>query len=1006
MKYRAKASDGDDAPKPNDSMEVDSPPQATPVAAFFPPDEHQPAPADPAHGFHSVDVPPVGQALAAQSDAAYIDLQMESANAENAGDGGGAKEAMKDRGVVLAGTGEEGETLELEERNIYTWMACASFQDMKRHPVTMFLCLCVSFVQIAGPLLLLYTGVSALDFKSWDFFISKTSFNNISTKVIAIFFVLLFNINAVIVSRTFQRDAFLLIAIPGVLKSDFFFALGNFSNSLCVLLCCASLPLIFWRSEGVQDVVFDALGTIFLFNLDNVGGDLGLISEGQWDEVFASVRKKTEAFQRDMDHQPQRKKERSFRNFFRRLKMALHSEDPEQMKEKVPKRYHWVPIYYYLLRWVLKILMVALPLVFALSAFPQEGSISLVDPVWMDATRATDITILSSDLKEDITSVRAISSESYGGKAWELSCKIKNAGSNGVVCTFPALRGTDATSEKAEQLGTLMNRNTLPTLSFNIRIEAENRNFAELEKIFHVYLSGHFLGIQPSFAQLNTSAEFDSSDEFYTDRQVTVTTSDMGDVISKVSIGERDCRLVSPDVFTATNTQVRCNVAAITSANTVESRDVTVTAANGNMAVGQSAFSYFSEAAVFFRALPYPALMGEQLGIQVNKFDDDGYANMVGIRFYERFTPQNDLTCDNDVSIYAENDESYSTTYCQIPDVTEVDTYCEQAGLLFNINRQLDFTIRVTLNQGRATPDASNPTPPLATAQPSALLSYLCVPPNGTDTGGSVVEATLGVFFRDTSEERLQLSHMEMVVSLVKTLEYWYNISGRVRLYHTDIDNLNVWFIFEIFEPMMDYTVASSRRRRRMQQQQQTQPPQQQQPNTSPPNTSPPSPIPANTADDPPPHNGTEHDHSGPGHATEAPPNSNGGRETGQRQPATQPDTTQTAAPPQVPGGGSGTNLTSNNTRPGLDKDREPEDPGDLAKSEEEIFDAVADAGLLDTFDLAWVNSSMVMQKLWVDMLTQKSPILSHFSLKFGGISPVLCCSNNCPSAVMEKPCS
>ena len=86
-------------------------------------------------------------------------------------------------------------------------------------------------------------------------------------------------------------------------------------------------------------------------------------------------------------------------------------------------------------------------------------------------------------------------------------------------------------------------------------------------------------------------------------------------------------------------------------------------------------------------------------------------------------------------------------------------------------------------------------------------------------------------------------------------------------------------------------------------------------------------------------------------------------------------------------------------------QDREPEDPSDLATSEVEIFNAVADAGLLDTFDLASVNSSMVMQKLWVDMLTQKSPIVSQFSLKFGGISPVLCCSNNCPSTVMEKPC-
>jgi len=61
---------------------------------------------------------------------------------------------------------------------------------------------------------------------------------------------------------------------------------GAFINVLCLLLCSICMFFLFILAagdKGPKDIVFDSLGLAFLYNLDDIGGDLTLLDE-EWDE--------------------------------------------------------------------------------------------------------------------------------------------------------------------------------------------------------------------------------------------------------------------------------------------------------------------------------------------------------------------------------------------------------------------------------------------------------------------------------------------------------------------------------------------------------------------------------------------------------------------------------------------------------------------------------------------------------------------------------------------------
>lgn len=58
--------------------------------------------------------------------------------------------------------------------------------------------------------------------------------------------------------------------------------LGPIVNCTITITCSFAVFLIMGTAENPKDIVFDALGITFLFNLDDIGGDMAFISEEDW----------------------------------------------------------------------------------------------------------------------------------------------------------------------------------------------------------------------------------------------------------------------------------------------------------------------------------------------------------------------------------------------------------------------------------------------------------------------------------------------------------------------------------------------------------------------------------------------------------------------------------------------------------------------------------------------------------------------------------------------------
>lgn len=58
--------------------------------------------------------------------------------------------------------------------------------------------------------------------------------------------------------------------------------LGPFVNCYVTIMCNLCMLLILGTSDDPKDVVFDALGIMFLYNLDDIGGDFAFVGEDDW----------------------------------------------------------------------------------------------------------------------------------------------------------------------------------------------------------------------------------------------------------------------------------------------------------------------------------------------------------------------------------------------------------------------------------------------------------------------------------------------------------------------------------------------------------------------------------------------------------------------------------------------------------------------------------------------------------------------------------------------------
>lgn len=111
------------------------------------------------------------------------------------------------------------------------------------------------------------------------------------TKFLGVIFVFLFCLNGLFVLldeyETYEKVDWLFRTLnkrnPEVhLKGEYGIAFGILVNIWVVVWCCLDSFVVCGTSFSPGDLVYDSLGLIFLFNLDDIGGDLGFVGEDEW----------------------------------------------------------------------------------------------------------------------------------------------------------------------------------------------------------------------------------------------------------------------------------------------------------------------------------------------------------------------------------------------------------------------------------------------------------------------------------------------------------------------------------------------------------------------------------------------------------------------------------------------------------------------------------------------------------------------------------------------------
>lgn len=114
---------------------------------------------------------------------------------------------------------------------------------------------------------------------------------NASTKFLGIVFMLAFILNglfSVIQEQQTWRDLYNTFRFLDWKNEDFkapgavYLGAGAFVNCWVILWSCLDMYVVAGACDNPQDLLLDALALLFLYRLDDVGGDLGFVDEDDW----------------------------------------------------------------------------------------------------------------------------------------------------------------------------------------------------------------------------------------------------------------------------------------------------------------------------------------------------------------------------------------------------------------------------------------------------------------------------------------------------------------------------------------------------------------------------------------------------------------------------------------------------------------------------------------------------------------------------------------------------
>ncbi|CAE7937819.1 unnamed protein product [Symbiodinium necroappetens] len=163
--------------------------------------------------------------------------------------------------------------------------------------------LSILLVQVLSPPACIIYNLYKLDWEGWHFGLSDWYYipnsdehgvSNLSKHIVATAFLIMFTLNGAMVVDNERIASLKITALldapaikhkPGFLKDVnlFWLNVGRVLNCVVVIECCLIVYFAFVLSENPMDVVFNALAVTFLYNLDDIGGETGFLTEDDWD---------------------------------------------------------------------------------------------------------------------------------------------------------------------------------------------------------------------------------------------------------------------------------------------------------------------------------------------------------------------------------------------------------------------------------------------------------------------------------------------------------------------------------------------------------------------------------------------------------------------------------------------------------------------------------------------------------------------------------------------------
>lgn len=192
--------------------------------------------------------------------------------------------------------------------NLYSYLALRAFGDSSElfqghaGPLLLLGLYCIVVIQVFGPACILYrvyfqtSGIGNVGFHNWKYEPGSDThgLSYLGSRIIGLLFITLFMLNGTYVLKRDQQEARKIVEISAVFRraadagnylppNEAWLWVGACVNVWCLLLCGICMWPLLLTAEGPKDVIFDALGLTFLYNMDDISGDFGFIDE-KWDE--------------------------------------------------------------------------------------------------------------------------------------------------------------------------------------------------------------------------------------------------------------------------------------------------------------------------------------------------------------------------------------------------------------------------------------------------------------------------------------------------------------------------------------------------------------------------------------------------------------------------------------------------------------------------------------------------------------------------------------------------